>query len=134
LLPQISQALSKRWFFFQFSDVGKLVIIWQDDLAKFGYRPDMKLFKRKILLYLGYLLEPVVQIWPKNQNQNQNLANLGLSLLQKSFLHVEIIFFRLKNTKFCPKNHSSSWLFLKLEFCDAAIWRYNKSGVIHRKI
>jgi hypothetical protein len=37
----------------------------------------MKLFKRKILLYLSYLLEPVVQIWPKNQNQNQNLANFG---------------------------------------------------------
>jgi hypothetical protein len=56
------------------------VIIRQDDLAKFGYRPDMKLFKRKFVLYLGYLLEPVVQIWHKKKI-NQNLANLGLSLL-----------------------------------------------------
>jgi hypothetical protein len=36
----------------------------QEELAKFGYRPDVKEeFFLRILSYFGYLLEPVVQIW-----------------------------------------------------------------------
>jgi hypothetical protein len=64
----------------------------------------MKLFKRKFLFYLRYLLEPVLQIWPTKKSINQNLANLGLSLLQKSFLHVEIIFSGRKIGNFAQKS------------------------------
>jgi hypothetical protein len=35
----------------------------QEDLAGFGYRRDMKVKILRILLYFGYLLEPVVEIW-----------------------------------------------------------------------
>jgi hypothetical protein len=36
---------------------------WQEDLAKFDCRPDMKVKKSlRIILYFGYLLEPVVEI------------------------------------------------------------------------
>jgi hypothetical protein len=35
----------------------------QEDLVKFGYRPYIKVIKKRILLYFGYLLEPIVEIW-----------------------------------------------------------------------
>ncbi len=36
----------------------------EEGLAKFGYRPDMQVehFKN-LLLWFGYLMEPVVKIW-----------------------------------------------------------------------
>jgi hypothetical protein len=43
--------------------VAKLMNIHKEHLAKFGYRPNMNFFKRKILLNFGYFREPVVKIW-----------------------------------------------------------------------
>jgi hypothetical protein len=33
----------------------------QQNVAKFGYTPDMKV--EKIIINFGYLMEPVVEIW-----------------------------------------------------------------------
>jgi len=51
--------------FFQFCDIPKIEIISKVDLAKFGYRPDMKVKQiQHSFLRLNYLLlETVVEIW-----------------------------------------------------------------------
>jgi len=38
----------------------------QEDLAKFGHKPGMKIEKFKNPLYFDYLLEPIVEIWQFN--------------------------------------------------------------------
>jgi hypothetical protein len=54
--------LDRQGFCFQFCDVAKLTDHHpQEDLATFGYQPDVKV--KKFEEYFGCLLEPVVEIW-----------------------------------------------------------------------
>ncbi len=50
-------------FFCQFCDVTKVTMIHRKDLAKFGYKLNMKIVFKKILLYFYYLLRPWIEIW-----------------------------------------------------------------------
>jgi hypothetical protein len=67
----ISQCISNSFWKFdsshiyiQFGDVAKLDNHPHEDLAKFEYILDMKIEKKlRMILYFGYLLEHVVEIW-----------------------------------------------------------------------
>jgi len=87
-------------FFFQFCDVSSHS---QEDLAKFGYTPDIKQEKSKNPFVFSYLLEPVCT--------NRLLilkfyflksGKIPIFLSQKSYGCAKIIFFRSKNLQKPP--------------------------------
>jgi hypothetical protein len=89
--------LSTAGFSFQFCDVAKLAII-EKYLAKFGYRTHVNLQTiLRILLYFGYLLEPVLEIWRYFSPKIWQIK--GSLFSQKSFVSVKIIFFRFRKCK-----------------------------------
>jgi hypothetical protein len=68
----------------------------EEDLAKFGYRQDMKVQKKLESFYiLATLLGTCYRTLAKN-NLIKNLANEGPFLAKNIFVYVEIVFFRSK--------------------------------------
>jgi hypothetical protein len=59
---------------------------------------DMKVFflKKESFYILGYLLDLIIKLNDFEKENLQNLANLGHSFHEKSFIYVEIIFFQVE--------------------------------------
>jgi hypothetical protein len=53
----------------------------------------------------GYMLEPVVEIWPKKKKKNSKFGELGPFCSQKSFVCVQIIFSGSKMQKFSKNKY-----------------------------
>ncbi len=82
----------------------------QEDLAKFGHRPDMKIKKfKESFVYFGYLLELVGKIWWFRIYIFGNLANYDFFFSQKILCMCSNYIFQVKKKqKFALKQNSAS--------------------------
>lgn len=73
---------------------------WQLSTRRFSqyWLETRKEKKKRVMLYFGYLLEPIIEIWRTTP-----------FFSQKFFVCVEIIFFRLRKCKFLPLKKPMHW-------------------------